>query len=321
MQHVDDPSREPALEELEPSPIEESPATFQGDGYFPSSAGAKDEEAATAAAASARPGLLKRSSTVGLNSHSPAWYLNRIQKYSSYAFSVFAAFHIANTAIIPLVTRSVPASEPYLLLTRPYYQSPIAEPIVVILPLIAHIGSGFALRLYRRRQNLKQYGAEEKSDRRKVAWPKISATSKLGYLLVPLVFGHSFVNRIIPLWAEGGSSSINLGYVSHGFAKHPAVSIFGFGALVTVAVWHSVWGWAKWLRLNPDSVTSGAYEGQISRKRRWYIINAVSTLAAGLWLAGGLGIVGRGGKAAGWIGKEYDELYRRIPIVGRWMAS
>lgn len=319
MQHLDDPSREPTLEELEPSPIEESPSTSRDD-YFPSSQPGKDEEDSLSRS-EPRPGSLKRSNTLGFNSHSPVWYLNRIQKYSSYAFSVFTAFHIANTSIIPLVTRSVPASEPYLLLTRPYYQSPIAEPFVVVLPLLAHVGSGVALRLYRRYQTLKQYGAESKKDRRKVPWPKINGTSKLGYLLVPLVAGHAFVNRVIPLWAEGGSSSINLGYVAHGFAKHPVVSFFGFGALVTVGVWHSVWGWAKWLNLNPDSVTSGGYEGQLARKRRWYVVNAVSALVAGLWLAGGLGVVGRGGRVEGWIGREYDELHRRIPIVGNWMAS
>lgn len=312
-QHSDDLSREPTLEELEPSPIEESPSASY-DAYFPPS-GPKDEEGLP------RPGTLNRTQSIGLSSHSPVWYLNRIQRYSSYAFSVFTAFHIANTAIIPLVTRSVPASEPYLLLTRPYYQSPIAEPFIVALPLLAHVGSGVALRLYRRHQNLKQYGAESKTDRRRIAWPKISGTSKLGYLLVPLAAGHVFVNRIIPLWVEGGSSSINLGYVAHGFAKHPVVSYMGFASLITVGVWHTVWGWAKWLNLTPATVTTGGYDGQVSRKRRWYLVNAVSALVAGIWLAGGLGVVARGGRVEGWVGREYDELYKRIPLVGEWMAS
>lgn len=228
-----DLSREPSLEELEPSPIEESPLGTSRDSYFDPT-DAESQPAIT-------PGPLQRSTTLGLNSHSPAWYLTRIQKYSSYAFSIFAAFHVANTSLIPLVTRSVPASEPFLLLTRPYYQSPVAEPLVIILPLIAHVGSGVALRLYRRRQNLKWYGAENKKDRRLVAWPQVSGISKLGYLFVPLVAGHAFVNRALPLWVEGGSSNIGLAYVSHGFAKHPAVSFAGFTALITVGVWHSVW--------------------------------------------------------------------------------
>lgn len=308
-QHAYDSEREPTLEELEPSPIEDTPSSIR-DSYFPSNAKDSDD-----------PKPLQRSDTLGLSSHSPVWYLTRVQKYSSYAFSVFTAFHIANTSIIPLMTRSVPASERYLLLTRPYYQSPIAEPLIIVLPLVAHIGSGIALRLYRRSRNLKDYGAESRRDRRKVAWPKVSGTSKLGYLLIPLLAGHSFINRVIPLLYDGGSSNINLAYVSHGFAKHPAVSFFGFSALVTVGVWHTTWGWAKWLNLTPAQVTSSGYEAQIARKRRWYLVNGVSALLTALWLAGGLGVVGRGGEVGGWIGREYDALYSKIPFLGKWMAS
>ena len=41
-----------------------------------------------------------------------------------------------------------------------------------------------------------------------------------------------FVNRILPLEVEGGSSGVGLGYVSHGFAKHPLVANLGYGVLV-----------------------------------------------------------------------------------------
>lgn len=314
MQHEDDLSRESSLVELDPSPIEESPSTSYNE-YFPPSTDPKDAPSLPG------PGGHKTGSTFGLSSHSTTWYLNRIQKYSSYAFSVFTAFHIANTAVIPLITTSVPASERYLLLTRPYYQSPLAEPLVIVAPLIAHIGSGIALRIHRRRQNLKHYGAEERSDRRKVAWPPISGSSKLGYLLIPLVAGHAFINRVLPLWTIGGSSDVGLAYVSHGFAKHPAVSFAGFSALVVVGVWHTTWGWAKWLRLNPSSVTIGGAEGQLMRKRRWYLINAASAVIAGIWLLGGLGVVGRGGRVEGWVGREYDAILSRIPLIGGWMAS
>ena len=303
---ADDLSRQPSLQEIEPSPVEDD-GPDEGDSYFP---GNKDD---------VEPIPLKRSSTIGLNSHSVPWYLTRIHKYSSYTFSIFAAFHIANTSIIPLVTQSVPASEPYLLLTRPYYQSPIAEPLIIVLPLVAHVASGVALRIYRRRQQYEMYGAESRQEKRQIAWPNISGTSKLGYLLIPLLAGHSFINRGVPLKVHGGSSSVNLSFVSHAFAKFPALSFTGFTALVTVGVWHSVWGWAKWLNLTPQQVTHGGDEGRLQRKKRWYLINAVSAAVAGLWLAGGLGVVGRGGLVGGWVGREYDELYRSIPIVGKWL--
>jgi len=93
-----------SLEQLDPSPVEETPVNYQGDGYFPP----KDDDSNTG----------KSTSSLGLSNHSTLWYLNKVQQYSTYLFSAFSTAHIANTSIIPLVTRSVPASESFLLLTR-----------------------------------------------------------------------------------------------------------------------------------------------------------------------------------------------------------
>jgi hypothetical protein len=242
--------------------------------------------------------------------------VKRIQKYSSYTFTLFLGFHITNTSILPLLTRSIADSDRYLLLTRPFYQSPLSEPFVVALPLLTHIGSGVALRLYRRHQLAKRYGYESHEQRRHLRWPSLSGTSLLGYILLPLVTGHVFVNRVLPLWVEGDSSGAGLGFVSHGFARQGVVSFVGYSALIIVGAWHFVWGGANWLGLTPKSVPAEAVEG---RKRRWYALNALSAGMAGLWMLGGLGVVGRGGATDGWVGRGYDELYSRIPVVGRWM--
>ncbi|CAK3823141.1 N2,N2-dimethylguanosine tRNA methyltransferase like [Lecanosticta acicola] len=260
----------------------------------------------------------------GLSQHSAIWYLTRIQKYSSYAFSAFATMHITNTSIIPLVTRSVPASEPYLLLTRPYYQSPAAEPLMVIVPIWAHVISGVAIRVLRRNQNAKRYG-EARSKENKAAfltrfWPKVSGTSKLGFLLTPLIVGHMAINRLIPkMYSAGGGSNVGLDYVSHAFARHPAISFAGFSALLAVGGFHITWGWAKWLGWTPDQVTEMGSRRELSKKRRWYIINGLSALVTGLWMAGSFGVIARGGAAPGWVGRQYDEMYRMIPIVGKWL--
>ena len=87
--------------------------------------------------------------------------------------------------------------------------------------------------------------------------------------------------------------------------------------MVSVAAWHTVWGWARWLSLTPKQVTEAESQRNITKKRRWYGINAVSVVVAGLWLAGSLGVVGRGGKTDGWVGREYDELYKSIPLIGK----
>ncbi|KAF2432823.1 hypothetical protein EJ08DRAFT_585026 [Tothia fuscella] len=300
-----------SLIEVDPSPVDETPVEYSNESYFPNNE--KDD----AGGGNTTPPF--GAATLGLRNHGPAFYLVGLQRYSSYAFTIFTTFHIANTSLIPLLTRSVSASDPYLLLTRPYYQSLPFEPLLITLPLGLHIAAGLALRFYRRRQSVYRYGAESREERRTIQWPKLSGTSALGYILTPLVLGHAFVNRVLPLWYEGGSANVGLEYVSHGFARHPVISFAGFTVMVGVGSWHIVWGWAKWLGLNPASVSQGGYDGHLARKRRFYIVNGFAALVAGLWLAGGLGVVGRGGEATGWLAKEYDELYRRIPLVGHWL--
>ena len=151
-----------------------------------------------------------------------------------------------------------------------------------------------------------------------MAWPKLSGTSALGYVATPLVLGHAFINRVLPLWVDpaGGSSNIGLEYVSHGIAKHPVVGNLGFGVLVGVACWHSVWGTARWLGWHPSMKYEHGADGKEKRKRLGRILNGLSAGLAAIWLVGGLGIVGRAGEVSGWLGREYDEIYRHLPIIG-----
>ncbi|KAF2761419.1 hypothetical protein EJ05DRAFT_483787 [Pseudovirgaria hyperparasitica] len=293
------------LTEVDPSPIEDTPYEVSSDSYFPQATS---------------PPQSSTTSIFGLGNHGPAWYLIRAQKYSSYTFTVFAAFHVTNTAILPLITRSVTSSDKYLLLTRPYYQSFPLEALLIGIPAITHVAAGVALRLYRRSQSLGWYGAESRKDRRTIAWPKVSGISALGFALSPLVATHVFVTRVLPMYLHGDNSIINLSYVAHGFAKHPIASFVGYTALVGVGVFHAVWGWAKWQGWTPVQVTQGGPGGQLRSKRRWYSINGAAAALTGLWLAGGLVIVGRGGQARGWMAKEFDELYNHLPYLWRFSS-
>ncbi|KAK4619305.1 hypothetical protein CLAFUW4_11711 [Fulvia fulva] len=272
-----------------------------------------------------KPSHPKRTSTtgLGLSQHSAIWYLTRVQKYSTYVFSAFAVMHITNTSLIPLALQSVPASEPYLLLTRPYYQGPPAEPLVVMLPLYSHIISGIALRVLRRNIAAKRYG-EAHSKENKASfftrfWPSVSGISKLGYLFTPLAIGHMFINRAIPNHFYDNADNVNLSYVSHASARHPIISYAGFSALLGVGCFHIVWGWAKWLGWTPDQSTDMSGHRAVGKKRRWYAINVIAAAVMGLWMAGAFGVVARGGEAMGWVARQYDEMYRMVPIVGRWM--
>ena len=218
----------------------------------------------------------------------------------------------------------MPESERYVLLTRPYYQGLPAEPLLITLPLLAHIFSGLALRVVRRNLNATRYGDNEERAQKKSFfsghfWPKVSGVSKLGYPFLPLLVGHMFINRAIPKQSAGGQSNVNLSYVSHAFARHPVVSYAGFAALISVGVLHMTWGWAKWLGLTPDQVTETGSDRQVMKDRRWYVINGIAAAVTGLWMAGSFGVIARAGEAPGYVGRIYNEMYSKVPVVGRWL--
>lgn len=225
--------------------------------------------------------------------------------------------HITNTSLIPLFTRSIPESDNFLLLTRPFYQSFPLETVVVIAPLLTHILSGFALRVHRRNATLKRYGAGNLSIANRLRqrlriWPGFNWAQASGYALVGLVGGHVYINRILPLIHEGGSSGVGLQFAAHGFARHPLLAWSAHTALLGVVAGHVAWGWAKWLGwLGPVD--------QKRAKRRWWTINGIAAVVAAIWAAGGLGVVARAGLATGWVGKGFDELYSKIPVLGVYM--
>ena len=115
---------------------------------------------------------------------------------------------------------------------------------------------------------------------------------------------------MIPWIYEGGSSSVGLGFVSHGFAEHPVLSWAWYGAMVGVATGHFVWGMAKWM----GWIVGGRVNEKKAKERWWTIQGAWAALAV-TWMAGGLGVVGRGGLAEGWVGRGYDSLYAKVPLV------
>ncbi|KAK8099053.1 uncharacterized protein PG998_012294 [Apiospora kogelbergensis] len=276
------------------------------------------------------------STTLGLSgtANGPLYYLTRIQRYSSYTFGFFAGLHVANTSVFPLVYRSVPYSEPFLLMAREVYQTRFSEPLLVALPILAHVASGVAIRLIRRSQNLQRYGgatpgmyalhrsksssttSSSKSNNQS-GWPMLSYTAISGYVFAPILASHIFMNRVLPLMVEGDSSNIGLQYVAHGFASQGLPAWVAYTLLIGVGVGHMVWGGAKWMGIAPPPGWRRTTVDKQLRKRRsraWWSINGVAFAGIALWAAGGLGIVARWGATEGWLGKVYDSIYAQSPF-------
>ncbi|KAF4959759.1 hypothetical protein FSARC_10648 [Fusarium sarcochroum] len=342
-----------SLQQLDPSPIDSPPADpaidrrdlgppprGSDDGY--EMVDVEDMENSSASIKAPSTGAPGLSASANLTAGSatgpgPIFYLMRIQKFSSYAMGLFTSLHLANVSLIPAVTRSVPGSETYLLMTREIYQTSLAEPILVALPFIAHIGSGIALRFLRRSQNMKRYGAatpgmyalhrsrtgleDQKSARASSPWPSLSYISMSGYAFTVFFAAHVFVNRVLPLQIEGDSSNIGLAYVAHGFARHPVTAWASYVGLLAIGCSHMIWGQAKWFGLAPTTksiwgTSSAAVEKKArkQRRRRWLALHGAATAFATLWAVGGLGVVARGGLMDGWIGKVYDDIFSAVGL-------
>lgn len=265
--------------------------------------------------------------------------VSRLQKYSTYPPTIFTALHFANTSLIPLATQSVPDSESYLLLTRELYQAPGLEHLFLTVPVVTHVVAGLGLRNLRASRRARLYGAETRLQRYKVQlWPRMSLQARLGYVLVPLLGAHVLINRVTPLLVDGDSSAIGLGYIAHGFARSPLTSNLYYSVFVAAGVWHIVGGWASWMgwpvttvrgqwrrRRNHSSLeghlNEKAWSEQRSQRRnksKW-IVYGVATAGTVFWLAGSLGIVGRGGAGTAWEAKNWNQIYSQVPLISKWL--
>ncbi|KAK3489028.1 uncharacterized protein B0T23DRAFT_342133 [Neurospora hispaniola] len=340
-----------SLVQLDPEPIQD---LYQDEGpdFDPTRDASPSEDAAEGGSLANSIHSLKSSGSggaaggIGLNTmtplglsgsgHGAIYYLTRIQRYSSYTFSLFASLHLATTSVIPLLARSVPASESYLLLAREIYQTPLSEPLLVALPIVAHVGAGLLARLLRRRENLRRYygAGDEKTHMGlgitkptarflRSGWPRLSWIALSGYGFTAVVAAHAFMNRGLPLVVEGDSANIGLAYVAHGFVRHAWTSWAAYAALLGIGCGHMVWGWAKWFGVSQGAgwvlerhtgVPEVDRKARRKRRRRLIWINAVAAAATAVWAAGGLGVVARGGETLGWVGKVYDGLYDKVPL-------
>lgn len=320
LEHVPSSSSR-SMHQLDPSPVDEEPPVLNDSGI-------KDENVVNPEDLSEKDHSTyfpPTAGNVGVHRSRIPSVLLALQKYSTLPPTLYLIGHYTNTAIIPFSTFSTQKAENSLLLTRPYYQSFPLEPLLIFAPILTHVLSGLSLRIYRRFQAAKRYGAETHADRVKITkalWPKLSLTSALGYALYPMMVAHVIVNRITPLKVHGDSSSVGLRFFSHGMKRHPWLASIGYTLMVSVASWHFVGGAAKYLKLTREYVTEGGDYGAAQKRLRSRMVNIVSGVVAAIWAVGGVGIIGRGigaPEGSAWEIKQWDEVYKAIPVVGSMM--
>ncbi|ODQ67409.1 hypothetical protein NADFUDRAFT_81894, partial [Nadsonia fulvescens var. elongata DSM 6958] len=166
-------------------------------------------------------------------------YLPYAQKYSSYAFSSFLLMHSATFAIGPLISMDV--ANTTLSFTNSVYQSSSIEPFLVYGSLGIHILSGLSMRVLKVIDDKVKFDSVSKSTK------LISPISKTGIILTPFVLGHIFKARIVPLIVSGDSSFVTMNYISHGFARHPYLSVLVYMPLIVFTGLHVVSGWKKYM--------------------------------------------------------------------------
>ncbi|OCT51001.1 hypothetical protein CLCR_08880 [Cladophialophora carrionii] len=299
-----------SMHEIDPSPVDEEDPSISSS--YPTNA--------TGPSSTTDPSSTPYHGTtniLGLTPTRTLHFLTSLQKYSVAPLGIYLAMHYTNTALLPLVTPSVRAADKYLLLTRPFYQTPPLEPLLIFLPVLTHVVSGVALRVYRRRITARRHGAETRKQRREIAWPKLSLTSLAGYALYPMFVLHVLSMRVTPRRVDGSSASVGLRYFAHGISAHPALGLAAHALLICTASYHFVSGAARFMRLSSEYVVGGGEDGRVKRKWRGRIINGVAALMAGIWIAGGLGVVGTSGPGVGWEASHWNAIYKEVPLVGR----
>ncbi|KAI5283110.1 RNA methyltransferase tRNA(m5U54)methyltransferase, partial [Ascosphaera aggregata] len=266
---------------------------------------------------------------LGLSGRNWDSWLSSVQKYSTLGPCIFLGFHLANTSLIPLVTRSIPESESYVLFTREVYQASRIEHAMITAPVIAHVLSGMLRRILRQRRHARLFGI---APSKKLNSLQPGLQGKLGYALATLLGVHVIANRVVPLYVDGGSSNISLAYVSYGLQKAPWFMGLAYISLIGTTAWHLIGGsafycgwkdvieWPEWKNTSrhltkSDRKSSAIVERESRRRRRWLIVSTMATVLTVTWLAG-LKMIGDNKSYASWEVAEWDKLYKSIPILG-----
>lgn len=222
------------------------------------------------------------SSTSSLSNLALTW-ATRVQSASALSFTAFLALHLA----APIGAAVGLDASGIMLLTREYYQSGLLEPLLVWGSLAAHVTSSILRRAI--------LGPPKK----RPSWHSLT-----GFLLVPVVAGHSWSHRILPAKKGVSPSLLSYQFVSYSLAKYPVTSWLSYGILTLATTYHAAGG----LRMILSDLP------QLSVRRK--AARLPDNKAAQAGYAGVVGGVGIGlfnlarisGDVPAWLGRRYAEV-------------
>lgn len=206
-----------------------------------------------------------------------------LQKYSSFAFVGFLGLHLTAVVVVPAF--SYEAGNQALMFTNAIYQNPAVEPILITGSLLTHILSGMTLRIYRlvRSKNLYERWLSPIS--------KLNPVSVAGYLALPMVCSHYYLTRWLPKHVLGDSSLISLDYIANSLADHPLLATTSMLSMLSLVLYHSIWGCKKWLK----AVTKPRFKSITTGFITAGIVLGVSSLFR----------ISSNGPATGWLASQY----------------
>ncbi|TIC00865.1 hypothetical protein E3Q18_00899 [Wallemia mellicola] len=154
--------------------------------------------------------------------------VDRIQKYSGIAFGGFVVLHLcaphAGALLGPNVVDDV------VMIGRTLYHQPYIEYAWIGGSLSVHIISSIYKRMKR--------GTSK----------RVSAQNKTGWVLIPLLFGHTLIHRVIPAMDVKPIRSLSPSelsyahYVGHALTTRPLFSIIGYTSLTALVIYHGLVG-------------------------------------------------------------------------------
>jgi hypothetical protein len=257
-------------------------------------------------------------------------YLTIVQTGTAVVFSTFLATHLSAPALS--VVGGIDLTNRTIVFGRVYYQNKFLEPLVVFGALIGHVAAGIAKRSikiywkYKKQDARKLTGevhekveritTDETDERGIVVRQKITTKTTttitgsyisralnsllpnhhtIGYILIPFVFGHAYVNRILPKRHFGDSSLINATYVTLSLRKWPRSSYLALTALIGLTAYHITSGAPVAYKIlrgflikkNGEKLQTDSAKKKERILRNGLIITSVGILTTGLLVIGG----------------------------------